>query len=144
MTTEKVMLTEMKKADREAMAKAVEALCASKGMTCMRRDPEILGPKVVALDITSRDVMIGVDFDGTKGRYENRDVFCLPWCISHDSEARFSSGFETIMQAPVNRVHERKCTAFAYGFDEFLMKLEAGFDAIASGAAFPADSTRSS
>lgn len=130
------MLTEMKKADRETMAQAVEALCERKDVQCRRGDPEVYGPKVIAIEMEWDDARLGVDFDGSKGPGEDRDVFCMPWCIAHGSEATFSDAFGLIMESPVNQIHRRKCTAFAYGFDQFMARMEAAFDAIASGAAF--------
>jgi hypothetical protein len=130
------MLTEMKKAHREAMASAVEALCARRGVQCRRGDPTLCGPKEIALEMCWPDVRLRIDFDGSKGIGENRDVFCMPWCIDFDSDARFSNTFERIMSAPVNRIHEAKCTAFAVGFDELLERLESAFDAIADRSAF--------
>lgn len=133
------MLTEMKKAHREAMASAVEALCARKGVDCRRGDPAHCDPKEIAMEMTWPQARLRIDFDGSKGIGENRDVFCMPWCTAFGSNARFSNEFEAIMEAPVNRIHESKCTAFAVGFDELLERLEAAFDAIADGSAFKHD-----
>jgi hypothetical protein len=133
------MLTEMKKGDRETMARMVEDLCRRKGATVTRLGPDERGPAEVVLNITLGEARVTVDFDGSKGRGEGRDVYCMPWNTTLGSRARMTSRFGHAVGASVNPHHRAKCTGFADGIDELLDRLESALDSIADGTAFEND-----
>lgn len=130
------MLTEMKKGDRERMASMVEDLCRRKGASVSRSGPDERGPMELVLHIVMGQGRVTVDFDGSKGPREGRDVYCMPWNTVMDSGARMTPAFGHAVGASVNPHHRAKCTGFADGIDELLDRLEAAFDCIASGRAF--------
>jgi len=130
------MLTEMKKSDRETMAAMVEDLCRRKGATVARADPDERGPAEIVLNIVMGEARVTVDFDGSKGPNEGRDVYCMPWNIVLDSRARMTPRFGHAVGASVNPHHRAKCTGFADGIDELIDRLGAALDCIAAGQAF--------
>ena len=133
------MLTEMRKSDRETMAVMVEDLCRRKGAAVSRLGPDERGPAEVVLQIVMGDARVTVDFDGSKGAGEGRDVYCMPWNTVLDSRARMTPQFGHAVGASVNPHHRAKCTGFADGIDELIDRLGAAFDCIAQGRAFEAD-----
>lgn len=133
------MLTEMKKADREAMATMVEDLCRSRGASVSRRPVDERGPKEVVLDIVIDQACITIDFDGSKGKHEDRDVYCMPWNTIPRSSARMTPAFGVAVGATVNPHHRAKCMGFACGIDELLDRLGRALDCIVEGRAFEAD-----
>jgi len=136
------MLTEMKKADREKMISMVEELCRSKGATVSRVDPDLSGPKEIAVDIVIGKGRVTIDFDGSKGPHEDRDVYCMAWNSIHEEDrdrARMTPRFGHVVGSSVNPHHRAKCTGFARGIDELMNRLERAFDCILAGEAFETD-----
>ncbi len=137
-------LTETKKADRETMISMVEGLARSKGATVSRVDPHMAGPKEVAVEIVLGKGRVTIDFDGAKGPYEDRDVYCMPWCSVPEPDvdtdrARMTARFGYAVGATVNPHHRAKCTGFAMGIDELMARLERAFDCILAGDAFESE-----
>ncbi|MFZ3481784.1 hypothetical protein [Sphingomonas sp. 3-13AW] len=130
------MLTEMKQADREIMAKMVEDLCRSRGAGVSRRDPDLCDPREIGLEISFGDARVCIDFDGSKGVGEDRDVYCMPWVTHVQSGARMTDDFGVAVGAGVNPHHRSKCTGFAAGIDKLLISLSRALDCIAAGYAF--------
>lgn len=121
--------------DREFMAKAVEAIAAEFGVEC-KRNEVLTSRRAIYLEIKAqRGLEIGIGFDGDSG--QDRDgLFCLPWCIWGDGDARLSYEFGRVAGAEVNPNHRRKCTAFAGGFADLCAKLRAGLELARDGGAF--------
>ncbi len=133
------MLTEMKKADREAMATTVEELCMRKGASASRRPSDECGAKEMVLDIVVGEARVTIDFDGSKGPNEDRDVYCMPWNTVPSSVARMTHGFGVAVGATVNPHHRAKCMGFAIGIDELLDRLGRAIDCVVEGRAFDGD-----
>jgi hypothetical protein len=129
-------LTEMKKADRERMAAMVVELCEARGATVERQAPDLGHPREVVLSVQLGEGRVTVDFDGTKGAAEDRDVYCMPWNTVHGSDARMTDAFGKAVGAEVNPHHRAKCMGFACGIDELLLRLGAALDCIRQGRAF--------
>lgn len=132
------MLTETKKADREAMATMVEDLCSSKGACVSRLPPDECGPKELVLYIVVDEARVTIDFDGSKGPYEDRDVYCMPWNTVPGSSSRMTPEFGLAVGATVNPHHRAKCMGFAFGIDELLDRLGRAIDCVIEGRAFEA------
>ena len=133
------MLTEMKKADRETMARMVERLCRDKGARVTRLEADERGPMEIVLNITMGDARVTIDFDGAKGPGEGRDVYCMPWNTVQDSKARMTAAFGYAVGAAVNPHHRAKCTGFADGIDELISRLAEALNCIKAGSAFEND-----
>lgn len=130
------MLTEVKKADRERMATMIETLCISKGAQVVRIAEDLCGPKEIVLEISMPGIGVTVDFDGSKGVSEDRDVYCMPWTTVTHGGARMTDAFGRAVGASVNPHHRAKCMGFARGIDALLARLAAALDCIAQGQAF--------
>ena len=126
-------LTERRKADREKMAVMVELLCCEIGAKVERqmRDREI------RLEISFSDARVGIEFDG--GPFNTQvDLYCMPWNVCLDSEARFTTKFGIAVGAEVNPHHRQKCMGFADGIDALLLRLRFAMECIKRGEAFEA------
>lgn len=132
------MLTEKRKADREELARRVEALCTEYGAKCERSG--FHDAREIMLYIVCENVRVHVNFDGDNPR-SLLDNYCLPWCVER-CDARLSAAFGLAQGAEVNPFHRRKCTAFAYGIDNLLRQLAAGFELLKSGRAFECETAR--
>jgi hypothetical protein len=111
-------LTERRKADREQMAREVEALAALMGWQSSRCELRItvVGPHGLACSI---------EFERQPAV---TDHYCMPWHFNltnakEDGYKRLSKQFGRFQGSEVNSYHGRKCTAFAGGIDELLDKL---------------------
>ena len=138
------MLTERRKADRTNMAAMVVELCEELGATVSVRDcathvwddgsrasPE--NRDRLVLTIRAGDATVGIDFDR---RSPQPDVYCTPWNVAHDSDARFSAEFGRAVRASVNAHHRKKCMGFADGIQTLLAELRAAIECVNRGEAF--------
>lgn len=125
------MLTERRKADRNKMAAMIESLCAETGATVERSERD----REIRLDIRIGAARVGIEFDG--GSFNTQpDVYCMPWNVDWDSDARFSAAFGHAVGASVNEAHRRKCMGFASGIDALLIRLRMAIECVTAGDAF--------
>lgn len=121
--------------DRELMANAVEAvmrLCP--GGSVDRPDP--LGERSVAVSFRCpHGLAVTVEFDGDSPQ-DRKGEFCMAWHVSVNSDMAYSEAFGAAMGASVNQYHHRKCTAFAYGFQDLCEKLVKAVTMISDGTAY--------
>lgn len=127
--------------DREAMAQAVEALAAERGVSC-ERDADLTRGRTIHLTLSlPRGLAVQVNLDGDSAQ-DRTGEFCLPWCVLAGSTARLSGTFGAAQGSIVNPYHRRKCTAFGAGWADFLGKLDAGINMAISGEAFQSAAQR--
>lgn len=122
------VLSERRKADREEMAKGVEALLDELGI---EHEREEMGPREIYIRITApRGLCLTVDFDGDSWQ---PDVHVLSWHMDMDSDAQLS---DARFGGNVNPHHKHKATYIAAGYDDLLVKLRRGLELAISGEAF--------
>lgn len=140
MTTEQYRLTERRKADREKMAREVEALATRQGWQAFRC--EYAAPGDIRINLVGpRGLAVSVEFESRAGMPDN---FCLAWHFDFKEETRnpgpppalLSDDFGRYQGSPVNGTHRRKCTAFAHGIDTLLDKLEVAMKMAAGDCPF--------
>ena len=141
------MFSETRKADRKKMADSIMGLVSTyEGATCTLRDdathiwndgsrpaPEYRNQ--LHLEIEFQDARVHIELNGNRSNSQP-NVFCMPWNIQLDSEAKFSSAFGVAVGATVNPYHGRKCMGFAHGFDDLEMSLVSALNCIERGEAF--------
>ena len=82
-------LSESRKADRKAMADAVQRMASEHGWGCERQD----GAREISLRAFGpRGLCVRLDFNGTLPATK-RDLYCMPW----NSDAKLSHAFEEAM-----------------------------------------------
>jgi hypothetical protein len=128
------MLNVARKADREAMAKAIEVLAVELGVECKRDEIMTQGREIHLRLKLPGGLECGLELDGDSGQNQE-GTFCMPWCV-WGSDAQLSEAFGAAMRSSVNPYHRRKCTAFAYGWDDFLAKLRVGITMTTNGEAY--------
>ena len=109
------MLSEKRRSDREAMARAVEALAQELGLDSERF---IETADEIVVKLSRGDLSIMVCFDGYSSQ---PDVFVETWNASASrrlSRRHFDD---------VNPCHGRKANIIAHGFDALLTELRRGF-----------------
>jgi hypothetical protein len=125
-------LTERKKADRLAMAAALEKLILAHGATFERLEPAPLSPRAIWLQVRApRGLCVTVDLDGDSCQ---PDVHVLSWHIAQDSDARLSD--RLALMGSINTHHWSKATMIAEGFESLCRALEFGLEAARDGSAF--------
>lgn len=89
----------------------------------------------------SREAMVRIAYGPVEvgivvGPQEHKHGYCLPWHMNHLwPPVCMTYAFSAAAQAPVNRFHKRKCTAFYPDLPETLEALERTLRAIADGSA---------
>ena len=123
-------LTERRKADRDEMAKRIQALAASYGIPTTRDpDPYPLGERETWVFIKPENgPHLTLDFDGDSWQ---PDVFVLSWHMDLGDPRIIAPGFTR----SINEHHRRKATDVCEGFTALEATLTARFDCIARGAA---------
>lgn len=136
-------LTERRKADRETMAKLVEAWAARNGWQSRRCEFARFHETRVEV-WHSTGLACSIEFE----RYSAMpDHYCMPWHFRADGEgyARLSDAFGKMQSCnsgtnyTVNPYHRRKCTAFAPGIDALLDNLQLAADMAKDGTAFESE-----
>jgi hypothetical protein len=123
-----------KASDRQLMAATIENIAREHGAQCERSEG-LWSPRETTLDLSLNSLCISISLDGTNAQDRAGD-FCLPWCVSVDSDAKLSEAFGNAMRASVNPHHRRKCTTFAAGWPDLCEKLRAGLTLAQTGGAF--------
>jgi hypothetical protein len=126
-------LTVKRKADREAMAKELEARLKALGAAVVRCDPWQYAPRRIGLVVSAnhgeRSASIRVDFDGDSTQ---PDIHVACWNASRGHCFHpFAMGFNS-----VNPHHFGKATRIGYGFLDMAVQLECDVERIVSGEAF--------
>lgn len=128
------VLSERRAADRQEMAKLVEAVITECGATFVRKEGGTYpGPRAIYLEVrAARGLSVLVDFDGDSIQL---DEHVLSWHFAHDAdkEARLNAA---TFGGNVNPHHQRKATYAAYGIDELCMMLRRGLRMAQTGEAF--------
>jgi hypothetical protein len=130
-------LTENRKADRETMAKAIEALAELHGATTERDemglDRTVYEGRRISVTITSaRDVHVTVDFDGKSCQ---PDVYVFCWNTPLRGETiSFSAAFDPLRHS----VHgsRNKAQYVVYGWEDLHETIDRCLQMLNSGAAF--------
>jgi hypothetical protein len=120
------VLSERRKADREEMAKRVEALLNELGVAYESSEHE----REINIDVHGpRGLCVLVDFDGASWQ---PDVHVLSWHIRE----RGAQLNDLTFGGNVNPHHKAKATYVAYGFDNLMYSLRRGLELAISGEAF--------
>jgi hypothetical protein len=138
-----VGLSAAHKADRLVMADKIYEILSA----CQSAETKHIrwaGKRAVAVSFRHDNGMaVTVEFDGDSAQ-DREGVFCMAWhvsgwyegetYISHEN-TQYSEGFGLAMNCSVNPFHRRKCTAFAYGFDDLCRKLTRAVEMFNDGSA---------
>jgi len=117
--------TERRKADRLAMAKAIEQIALKHGATCeWEGDGKEL--HIAARHPSGLAVSLWVCSFSTQP-----DVHVIPWHITYGHDVRLASTF-----GDVNPYHRQKATHVRRGWDALVAEIERGLSAAADGSAF--------
>lgn len=125
--------TERLKADREAMAAAIEALALHHGATVSRELRGLPSPREVQVHIKLNGLALGLDFDGESCQ---PDIHVCAWHIESGWDRQLAPAFGCAVGGPVNSYHRSKCTAVAYGFEDLWHDVDEALALAASEEAF--------
>lgn len=126
--------TERRKADREAMAAAIEALALYHGATVSRELRGLPSPRELQVHIQLGGLALNLDFDGMSCQ---PDIHVCAWHIETGWDRRLAPCFSrAVGWAPINACHRHKCTAVAYGFEELWDHVDEALALAASEEAF--------
>lgn len=126
-------LSERRKADREAMARTVEALAVKHGCTCTRRELPWLNRHAIGLELSLRGGLhLNLDFDGKSCQ---PNVHVLPWHMRGDVQHYLNP---SVFDWNVNPHHGHKATLVRQGSAALFDHLERVMAAAADGSAFTA------
>ncbi len=111
-------LTEARKADRAAMAKALVALAESHGAACTvtPEGSDSYRKRRAAVTINApRGLDVTIDFDGESPQ---PNIFVNAWHMGLETDARLALG--RFPNGDVNPHHQSKCTTVSHSFDALL------------------------
>lgn len=123
------MLTEKRKANREAMAAEIAKLWTGDGFTCEWSLGGSYDKRRLTLHLTGpRGIGLYLSFDGGS---RQPGVYVLSWHMATDSTAKLTGIFDS-----VNQYHRQKATDTAHGFDDLKEVLARRIGQLQDGSAF--------
>ena len=139
----RALLSVSRAKDRATMAQIVHDILAT-STNIMKLNVDVDGTNSICPRRTVVEFVHGgggavhIEFDGDSS-LDREGIFCMPWHMILDTDARFADAFGLAVGGSINPHHYGKCTTFASGFDDLCQSLGRAIDCLDSGEAYDAD-----